>query len=595
MTDQERPTPAAAPSEEPEHAATIGRLALGLVFVPFLVAVVVLIFDVGSSYLPMSDHALTEMHIRDIGHHPVLIGLYSRDDWSHPGPMLFYALAPFYWLTGGASIALNLGALAINGGSVAGIAIVARRRGGTTLMVWTLLACSLLIRTLGADFIRDPWNNYVVTFPFALLIFLVWAMACGELWALPVGVVVASFLAQTHVGFVVLAVPMFTFGAVWLAVSMFRSKDAEAPRRIARVGGLSLVLGAVLWLPTVIDAAVNRPSNATRILRYFRNPDAGIHTLGEGWRVVSAQFAAAPEWLTSHRTSLFGGQSAFLHDAPLPVLLVLVLVAGAGYWQMTRRDGLRLIAALTVTFVLGVIAVDRTIGAAFDYRLRWTWAVGMAGSVAVVWCVLLGLERWRPSLTRRVLPIVGLAGLVACTTVNVVTATRAGVPQQDDVKVLAALMPSVLDDLEHDAASKHGQVIVDDGPFQQAAWYSRSLVLQLERHGYDARMPPPRGIFLADHREEDGRPVAVRLVVASDREIETRDADATLHRLAKWSSLTSEDERDYDREATALDRDYAEGLLSGQDHLVKLQQIDPSTIDPAVAWAVAVYRVDTPS
>jgi hypothetical protein len=273
---------------------------------------------------------------------------------------------------------------------------------------------------------------------------------------------------------------------------------------------------------------------------------------------------------------------------------VLVLVAGAGYWRMKRHDGLRLIAALSVTFVLGIVAVDRTIGLAFDYRLRWTWALGMAGSVAVVWCVLLGLARWRPSLTRRVLPIVGLAGLVACTTVNVATATRAGVPQQDDVKVLAALMPGVLDDLRHDPASKHGQVIVDDGPFQQAAWYSRSLVLQLERHGYDARMPPPRGVFLGDHREEDGGPVAARLVFASDREIEKRDADATLHQIAKWSSLTPEEERDYDRRAAALDQDYADGLISAQNHLVKLQEIDPSTVDPAVAWAVAVYRVDTP-
>src|SRR3954469_17079711 len=128
----------------------------------------------------MSDHALTEMHVRDVGHHPVLTGLYSRDDWSHSGPMLFYLLAPVYWLTRESSIALNLGALAINAASIAGIAFVARRRGGTTLMLWSLLACSLLIRTLSADFVRDPWNNYVVTLPFALLIFLVWAMVCGE-------------------------------------------------------------------------------------------------------------------------------------------------------------------------------------------------------------------------------------------------------------------------------------------------------------------------------------------------------------------------------------------------------------------------------
>ena len=63
--------------------------------------------------MPASDHALTELQVRDVGHHPVLVGLYSRGDWSHPGPALFYLLAPFYRLVGGASIGMNLGALAI--------------------------------------------------------------------------------------------------------------------------------------------------------------------------------------------------------------------------------------------------------------------------------------------------------------------------------------------------------------------------------------------------------------------------------------------------------------------------------------------------
>ena len=214
-----------------------------MTLLPFLVAVIVLI-AVRGSYLPIGDQALTEMHVRDIGHHSVLTGLYSRDDWSHPGPMLFYVLAPFYWLTGGSSIGLALGALVINGASIVGMGLVARRRGGTVLMLWTLLACSLLMRTLSADFVRDPWNNYVTVLPFGLLIFLVWAMVDGERWALPVGVVVASFLAQTHVGFVALALPLLAFGAVWLIVSVLRSKDRGTRRSLIRTAAISSAIGA---------------------------------------------------------------------------------------------------------------------------------------------------------------------------------------------------------------------------------------------------------------------------------------------------------------------------------------------------------------
>src|SRR3954452_2495683 len=139
----------------PESDARLARVAVAITLLPLLVAAIALIVVVRGDYLPSSDHALTEMHVRDVGHHPVLVGLYSRDDWSHPGPMLFYVLAPFHWLTGGSAIGLGLGALCINAASITGMAMVARRRGGTALMVSTLLVVALVMRTLGAEFLRD--------------------------------------------------------------------------------------------------------------------------------------------------------------------------------------------------------------------------------------------------------------------------------------------------------------------------------------------------------------------------------------------------------------------------------------------------------
>lgn len=59
---------------------------------------------------------------------------------AHPGPLMFYVLAPFYWLTGQSSIDINLGALVINGGSIVGMALIARRRGGVPPMLFVLIA-----------------------------------------------------------------------------------------------------------------------------------------------------------------------------------------------------------------------------------------------------------------------------------------------------------------------------------------------------------------------------------------------------------------------------------------------------------------------
>ena len=46
--------------------------------------------------MPTSDHALTELQIRDVGRHAVLVGFYSRATGATPARPLFYVLAPFY-------------------------------------------------------------------------------------------------------------------------------------------------------------------------------------------------------------------------------------------------------------------------------------------------------------------------------------------------------------------------------------------------------------------------------------------------------------------------------------------------------------------
>jgi hypothetical protein len=159
---------------------------LGLVLVPF-VAVIVGLLSIGSSFHALGDQADEEMFVRDIGHHAVLVGPYSRDNWNHLGSAMFYVVALPYHLFGSNSAALWIGAAAVNAVAVAGIALLARRHGGASLMVLMLLGCAVVIRALGADFIRNPWNPYLPVFAFGALIFLVWAMACGDAWALPGG------------------------------------------------------------------------------------------------------------------------------------------------------------------------------------------------------------------------------------------------------------------------------------------------------------------------------------------------------------------------------------------------------------------------
>lgn len=569
----------------------VGRLALALTLMPLLVGALALLFAVGDQYHPLSDHALTELQIRSVGRDEVLVGLYSREKWNHPGPALFYVLAPFYWLTGGMSVGINVGALAINGAAVAGMGLIARRRGGTPLLLVTLLGSALLMRMLSAEFLHDPWNCFVTALPYGLLVFLSWSMWRGEMWAFPVGAAVTTFLAQAHVGFVILATPLLVWGVVGLVASIALETDGEARstalRRGLRAGLVGTGVLVVGWLPPAIEAFTRSPSNVSEIVRYFRHPGDEAHSLADGWRVMSGQFGGAPEWLTFKHGSAFGGQSPFLYSAPLPWMLAILVVAGVVLW---RRDvgGVRsLLATLAVTFVLGMVAVARTVGLAFDYRLRWTYIPAMVGLVIIGWAGwILVAERW-PRAGSRVLTPVALAALAVVGGVNVYTAATAGTPQNDDSAAVASLTEQVLDHLP----DTEGTVLVTDA-LHSGAWHARGLVLQLERRGIDVGVEESLANEYGRHRVVDSpADVGTLLVVTRDEYIDDIAARPGMRMIADWYALPEAEVEELVARRDQVDADLAAGRISYEEAMpVQRSIIRELTNDElSLAYRAAVF------
>lgn len=549
----------------------------------------------GSGYRPISDYALTELQVRDVLHHPVLTGLYSRADWDHPGPLLFYAIAPFYWVTGGASVSMNLAALTINALAVTGIAWFSWRRGGTAMVLCALLACALVMRTMGADFLYDPWNNYVVTLPFGLLLFSTWSLMCGDRWAFPVTVVVASFLAQTHVGFVALALPLLALGAVCFVVPALRRGTARERRAaVWWTTGLSALLFVVLWSPVIVDVVVHDPSNLSRTLRYFRTSDEPSHSLAQGWRVVTAQFGLVPEWLTRKRFDTVGyGESPFLLDAPLPWLLVPVVAAGVWLWVRRRLDVARaryLAVVIAVALGLGIVAVMQTLGPALDYRLRWTWMIPVVAFVLVTWVGWQLLVQARPRAVRVLVPTAGvLIGVVSV--VNLVTAATVPAPWKADSHVMSRITPQVVGHL----ASKRGQVVLTDR-FSNAAWYTRGLVLQLERAGYDARVPADRQALFGAHRVVDDRqPVQARLLVGQNQDLPALLSDPNLELVARWRPTPGSSFAQALRKRDRLKREYEAGRLPLDEYVARTREVLPSPPHVPVAEDLAVFVDHSPA
>jgi hypothetical protein len=574
-----------AAGAEPEQPVADGggwdrwrdRVAIGLTLLPLVVAAFVVAFQMHGDFYPTGDHALIELQARDVGRHPVLFGLFSRADWAHPGPMFAYLSAPVYRLLGEASVSLNLLALLINGGSLAGMALIARRLAGTPAMLATLLAQSLMMRTLGAEFLRDTWNPYITILPYGLMVFLTWAMLCRRLWALPVGVFVATYLAQVHVGFVALALPLLGLGAAGLAVGVWRhgratgaptgdgdgdGRDTTDDRLRLRTTVLwSAAFGAVMWIPPVIDM-VNGRNNFANIVGFFTDGVEKPHTWLQGWGAVTGQFAWPPEWLTDQNGPFWSGEETYMYTRPLPVLLALVALAGVVLWRRGGEAGRRLVVALGATLLLGMFAVARTVGLAFYYRLRWLWIGPVVAFVAVVWAAWVLIARRWPKGGPRVLAGLSLAVLAVLAGVNVTTAVTTDTRMEADAEVVEALLPDVLDEVE----GKEGVVVLNDS-FGTGAWYERGLALQLERRGYDVRVTPDQTYVFGERRVYDGdEEVAAKLVVVRDQFSAEIAANPDMRLLTTWTSVTDEEVAEVRRLQAALDADLEAGRIDEATH-----------------------------
>ena len=571
--------PARGDRAAPGHDRWLFPAALVLAALPFVAIAAGLIVAVGGDYHPAGDLAMTEVHTRDIGRHEVLTGLHSRWNWSHPGPLQFYVSAPIYRLSGSAAIGMLLAGLAVNLAAVVGSLVIARRRGGTALVLCTLLGCLLLERTLGPGFLADNYNLTLTVFPFVLLAFVAWSIWAGETWAIPVGAFVASFLVQTHVAFLALAVPLYGLGLAGLAVRLARARRAErsgtagdtagdrgpdpggpagdalpSRRALVRSGAAGAGLLAVVWLPPVLDALLHEPSNLGNMWRYFRDPIEPTHSLAEGWRVAIGQFAAKPEWLTGKLPSFaFSGESPFLYRAPAPWLGLVAAAAAAVAWRLSR-EARRLAVIVGVSVASVVVSVMRTAGLVQDYRLRYTWAPPMLAAVLVLWALWLLASRRAPAAGPVAAGVV-VTGAAVLSVVTAVSGARMGTPHEDDSAVVETLSAPLL--------ARYGDaddpLLFDDLMTLAGPWYSRGIVLELERHGIEAEVDARMRHPYARHQVHDGGPVEDRILVASNEDVPPLLDEPGLELVSRWLAVPA----DRQDELTAALDDLSDQLAAG--------------------------------
>jgi hypothetical protein len=388
------------------------------------------IHSLAIGWTPVGDDAVIAVRSYDVfSAHSPLVGQYSAasgvlGEASHsPGPLLYWLLALPARL-GPAAMVLVIGAM--NTASVFGAVAIARRRGGDVLMVIAAATLAVMSASLVGHIYSDVWNPAAGLLPFTLLIFLAWTIGCGDVRLLPVAAVVASFVAQCHLTFLLPALGLLLVAGAGVLAAKIRPT-----RRTLIVTGLTLL---ICWSAPLLDEIVHRPGNIEILARtaFSGTPTAGVES---GIRAATHTVGAPPWWL-----GIPAGASDRITDIAKPPAVGSVISAAAILTMLAallvlsfkrRRRDLALAAAqaLVMTFAIALVAggnpTKGLLVLSLGYTLwwgtaagAWAWATLVLGSAALFVRHPLVARLSRPSA------VVGLAVLGA--TVAVVRLAIAG-------------------------------------------------------------------------------------------------------------------------------------------------------------------------
>ena len=499
------PTPTV--DTDPEPIGHVTWLLIAITLVPIVVAIVRILTGIDGNFHAVADNGLNELLVRDLGKHPILLGPYSRDGWSHPGPLFYYLSWLPYRLFGSNSAAMLIDALLINGVAVGVMIAIAKRWGGLALAVPVAIACGAVMVNLPGNFLEDPWNPFITVLPFGAFLMAAWATVCGDRWAFPVAVFIGTFCMQTHIGYAALVIAV-------LAWCTWRAWRDRATFGLTELGWAAAVL-ALLWVLPVLEQLVRDPGNLRTTFEYFKHPTDKAHTLAEGLRVMAAQFTLTPDWIVGLRdVNPFSGQPAAILTTPIPLLLAPFLVAVGAAFRSRHRATRQLAIVLIIPLVVGVFALSRTIGSMYEYRLRWVWVLA---ALCIAFTVATLVRAVRSHLTPRASTVavaMGVLAAIALGSVGVANATHADPVLSPGLTALGR------------RAMRHlppppGVVLVQATSFSSQGTLP-GFILMLERAGIRVKLDniEVSKIQFGAHRMYAGEPIRARLVLADDTEIE---------------------------------------------------------------------------
>jgi hypothetical protein len=336
----------------------------------------------------------------------------------------------------------------------------------------------------------------------------------------------------------------------------------------------------VLWLPPVIEQATHRPGNMVEIWRYFMH-GGETHSFLEGIHAVYQQLSATPQWLTgSLKVEPFNG-GLLLSHGPLPLLLLPFAAVTIILARVHARKAVLFAGTVTVGLVCAVVAVRQVVGPLYEYRVRWISVLGMATALVIMWGAWIWLSSKKMRLVDRTLVCLVSVGIAALSTINAAEAATASTPDAASSKALGSLTQQLLASLP----PGKGAVLVRSEPSFGSKTYYPGIVLQLESHGIQARVPEGGQLAFGEHRVYHAGPLRAVLSVAADADFDRLRAQRGYQLLAQMGEA---DRTTWEQGQALLKAAYDRGSLTAE------QWMHLSAAVPKATPAIGVFMSRDP-
>lgn len=361
----------------------------GLLLLPLLLAGSLIIWHGIPDMVADGDAALLEIYTRAALKGRQWLGPYSRFGFHHPGPIYFYLLAPLYWLTDSSSLSLTLTAILLHLLALAGMLVIVARNATRWAFLWFVLLLAFYLKQLGPTLL-SIWNPHVPILACLFCVLSFAAVAAGKITYLPLAVLTASFVGQTHIGYTLAlaavagcALLLYGLPALRQIVGITSSNLGKSRPYIAG----SMIIIMLLWALPCLEQISHSPGNFGNIFTFFHQPAERL-----SW---TETFTTAGNIFSNYVLAIWPSSRSSGDIIPAQTFapwMIYGLAGGQGillifsYIQAKRQkqDYLTALSVLCGVLCFALLfSINRVVGPIMEYLVLWMTGAGMLVWVAI--------------------------------------------------------------------------------------------------------------------------------------------------------------------------------------------------------------------